>query len=493
MIALFKFSDHIQDKPPSGRWLVLFCLIYPLLFFPGSLLSRPNVIDETVVFAIVENYLLLPKLLGLVLFAVLGFLDTKKYWKLEAFTILFTLHLILVLLSSLNARDTWTYNLLGPDRRFDGVLYQIFLSVLALNAFYTIKNNFSLIKQIGFCLLLSCCIQTVLLLFQRFGFDPIGYLVYIKPLSIPAGTMTHPGILAAWLLPSLVLAFFLFSCVKRRYLTVYVFGLIFASAGLAFTGNRTSIYILLFFLLIWVILERKIQVLLLFLITGLTIIIAPFTPKTASIESPDVLSTRTLETRIKIWDLALKLMPQIPNFPLLGGGPDAMRLALLRDPPVDKYIKLDLMESGLDNYKIRSSTYVPGQTIRESTFKIDFVYLDNEQNVIQNRAIYLDKAHNLFLDRLISFGIFGALIWMLIYCVPLTFLFRKQQLKLQDTNFSPLIYAVLATIISIVGYYTLWFPVIQAEPLHLIIVSMGWAIVVSQRQGKQKDELSPLA
>ena len=111
---------------PKGSWLLALAVIYGLVFFPGALFYRPLAFEQETFIQATELFLMFPKLLVFGVLVLLGFLEQRSQvqWR-HPLVWLTGLHLLLVVVSSLNSGDELTYTLLGARGRFDGLLYQV--------------------------------------------------------------------------------------------------------------------------------------------------------------------------------------------------------------------------------------------------------------------------------------------------------------------------------------------------------------------------------
>jgi O-antigen ligase len=460
------------------NWLFVFIAFYPFILFPGGLFFYPTFLDESTYQAAVENFLLLPKIFFLIAFSLLGLLVVRSPEKRSPFVVIVFLHLFLVITSALNAEDEIAFTILGPQWRLDGVIYHVFLSLLMLATFLTAKNRHSIFEKIIFILMGGALFLVIIFIFQILGFDLINPLILNvgKPLSDLAGTMSLPGYLAGWLLPICILAIFQVAKLSnfKHFSVIIITVSILITTGLFYTGNRAAIYSLIFIQAVSLVFLRSKR--LLFASTGVIFIAFLISSiPIGKVYSASIVNTRTLETRLVIWRLAYESIQKIRFAPWIGSGSDAFRLGVLRDPPVDIYIGLLAKELNWKNFEIESAkVIVPENKIRLSELSIVFKKINGEKNKKVNYLIELDKAHNFFLDRLLAFGIFDVVIWIVLFAYPIFFgmkNFRTESLFLISM-------ALLGTSI----YYMVWFSVIQVEPMHLVLVSIAWGIIYQYKK-----------
>lgn len=182
-------------------------------------------------------------------------------------------------------------------------------------------------------------------------------------------------------------------------------------------------------------------------------------------------ATNTLESRFQIWALAYQSLSKIPGAPWIGGGPDAFRLSLLRDPPVADFLDLTKVELAWpQDARVGKVTVVlpPGEQLRSKYLQVEFEQFEGQTSIKQNYPITLDKAHNLLLDRLLAFGALSMVSWLFLYLYPIWKSRRNRRL------------AWIWVLVALMVYYLAWFPVIGIEPLHLLIVAIAWAAVHSE-------------
>jgi hypothetical protein len=474
-------TKAVENVHFDYKWLLYFVFLYPFIIFPGGLFDKPKVIDEAVIFAVVENYWLLPKVAVLSFFAILGTLKTYRLWQKSAFLSLIVVHVSLAVISSLNSQDEITWILLGPQRRLDGLIYHISLSLIAVSSYYTFKNSRNKI----YCdflrfLIAGGVIQSLIIGLQLYKIDVVGALTYVQPINVPAGTMTHPGVLAAWLVCIIMLGLILL--LEKPKDIFLICGLFIVAMGLGFTKNQTAVYSLIFFSVVWSFIHRKRYFILCNLLIFSGILIGPALLPGVQGFSRDPLETRTLKTRVQIWNLAWGATGNIPFFPFIGGGTDAFRLSLLRNPPGQAYLDLEALESDWKNYEIKGFKFVKDEPLRISEYEVEFSKFDGKGGVVPGAPVilsipvFLDRAHNFFLDRLLSFGIFSVLTWFLLYFYP-TFVYMKEFIS-KKWVFDYRNTGISIALIALSTYYLVWFPALQAEPLHVIFIAIAWSNLV---------------
>ena len=461
---------------PKGSWLLALAVVYGLVFFPGALFYRPPAFEQETFIQATELFLMFPKLLVFGLLVLLGFLEQRPQiqWR-HPLVWLTGLHLLFVMVSSLNSGDELTYTLIGARGRFDGLIYQVLLSMLIVAAFTALQQHKFLLERLPTMLVIGAVLQSVIVIGQYMGFDPLTVSRRWETTSLVLGLLSHPGMVAGLLLPCLVLAVIQAGEQPRQRLLWSLAAFVIA-IGFSTLSNRSALLACLIALLIVLILRSTWVHFLLIAVTLLTCVYAR-----AILPHPNALrvlqDTRTLETRLLIWSMTLKMDAMIRGAPLIGGGADALRLAQLRHPPLEELTALTRLELGwTEKTVVKSVEVIPGAgtTERDQMLRFTFLSRENGSSIGANGRDFedyeftWDKAHNFFLDRLIAYGLPDALLWLAFYLFPIYWAWRFGDARARLWT---------CPIIAIGGYYLTWFPVMQVEPLHVIMVLIGWAAV----------------
>jgi hypothetical protein len=487
-----------KDMDAGSTLLIGFVALFPLVFVPGALFSSPSIIDDTVRAQAMEQFFFLPKLLVLCVFGLLALLESRKRSWRSVWVGLLVAHLMLVIFSALNAHDTITYVLLGGQQRMDGVIYQIALVLIGVFAYQTFTRDKNSISSVLVAFVVTGAIQAVVIVVQQLGFDPVATFVRWKAFNAPSGSIGHPGMVAGLLLPAIIVAVWSYLNARtQRSKILWAISTLPLAVGLSIVSNRTALLGLGVGLAFVIIRRRSFEAV---GISALLIVLVFFARN--AIPSPnapnrDLVSTQTLETRRMIWPLAIQAVRATPGQPFIGGGPDAFRLWVLRSKPLEGFVPLLGLELGWpSNARVARAEVVqfPDTPIRDSVLRVQFAQYDNQHNITQNYPITLDRAHDLTLDRMVAYGGLSAVIWLVLYFFPLLrpawdSLARDRTKTVQDgvlessrnslrTSSGGLIGAVLALCV----YYLAWFPVMQVEPLHLILLAAAW-VAVSSRDG----------
>ncbi len=486
-----------KDMDAGSALLVGFVALFPLVFIPGALFLSPPVIDDTWRTQAMEQFFFLPKLLVLCVLGLLALLESRKRSWRSVWVGLLVAHFALVVFSALNAHDTITYVLLGGQQRMDGVIYQAALVMIGVFAYQTFTRDKSGIPKVLMAFVGAGTVQAVLVVVQQLGFDPVATFVRWKAFDLPGGSIGHPGMVAGLLLPAIIVATwsYLNACTQRSKI-LWAISTLLLAVGLSVVSNRTALLGLSVGLTFIILQRRSLET-----VGGCAVLIVLVLLARNAVPSPtaptrDLVSTQTLETRRMIWPLAIQAARATPGQPFIGGGPDAFRLWILRSKPLEKFVPLLGLELGWPaNARIAHTEVVqfPDTPIRDSVLRVQFAQYDNQHNITQNYPITLDRAHNLTLDRLVAYGGLSALIWLVLYFYPvLRFAWDVvsggRTKTVQDgvfkslKNSSNLYGGLISAVLALCVYYLAWFPVMQIEPLHLILLAAAWVAIFNRDQ-----------
>jgi O-antigen ligase len=451
--------------------LIAFTTFFPLVIVPGAPFWKPGLIFDTELAQALEMFQLFPKVLVLLLIGLLGMLSLREIQWRKPFVLLLSVHLLLVLVSSLNARDDLSYALLGPQRRLDGLLYHLGLVLFGIFAYQMLLKLPNLRITLMAALFVGGTIQAVLALLQRLQLDPIGPLVKWSMYSSPVGSLSHPGMLAGLLLPTILLGIWLtIEQSRKEYRWLTLLGLFLSALALGATANRAALIALIVGVVGLSLIHRTWRTLLISAFAVMSVFCVQFVVPNPQGFTREYTATNTLESRFQIWALAYQSLSKIPGAPLIGGGSDAFRLSLLRDPPIADLLELTKTELAWpQDAQVANATVVmpPQEQLRSRYIHVEFERFGGQANIKRDYPITLDKAHNLLLDRLLAFGGLSAMLWVVLYLFPVWKSWRNRNL------------AWLWIMIALMVYYLAWFPVVGTEPLHLLLVAMGWASISS--------------
>lgn len=432
-----------------------------------------------------EMIWIFPRVIFLGLVGMLGILQAKGWESYRnLFSCLLLFYVLMVVLGGLNARDDDpSAVILGPAGRMDGLIYQISLVLVTLLAYRVLCGYQQVWSVLLTGLVVVGVLQSVVLVLQRLALDPIGPLIRGSAFGLPLGTIGNPAILAGFMVVVLVGGIGLFPYTKGTAQKVLLtLALLTIALGLGITVNKASFYALIAALVLWNLLRRERWLLGISIAVIVAVLAQGLVPNRLDY-SRSLTDPKTGRTRLIIWELALKAVTQMPLSPWIGSGPDGFSLALLRYIPPEDLMQEYRLEYGWPpEATIREirTLYQPGAPIRSKAF---LVFFDNYQGDIGKRGLIyqlgLDKAHNLLLDRLISYGLFAVLITVALYLWPVWRLIRKAGAFEQS---------ILVALLAAFLYYLFWFPVVQVEPIHMIFVAMAWAMLGKPATSKPAEE-----
>lgn len=440
-----------------------------------------------------ESYQLVPRIVFLLVVGLAGTLllwlqKPRSFWR-QPFVVLLLVYLGLVLLSSAITRDDLSrFVVWGGLLRMDGVLYQISLVLVGILAYGSV-NSQNLSRLLTFFVLAGAA-QGLLMLGQVNGIDPLGVGLRWAGSTLAFGSLAHPGMAAGLLMVSVSLAVGMLGQQPRAVL-LWI-GLVLSTLGIGYTTNLTAVLVLLVLLAGLVLTQRSWGVLAAALVSlgvlwfsgGSANLLAKSQPEqprfiqatpqdTVSQPNPlqALLENRTMQTRLYIWQIAWWAINRTPGQPLVGAGPDGLKLTIMRAPPTDLLVPLYALEQAWPNYKVLKAfaNYRPGSPVRTTTLTVQFAEYGDRTYVARRLGLSLDKSHNLFLDRWVNFGLGAMLIWLALMLVPAW----KGWLRPRSLE------GTLAwTGLGLLGFYLFWFSVVQVEPLHLILLAAAWGLLV---------------
>jgi O-antigen ligase len=466
--------------PFAQRSLFIFALVYPLVLFPGAPFM-PLAQWQNSGYDSAELFQLLPKICFLFLAGLMGFMISRPIAWRDPLIWLLGGHLGLVILGSGLSGDDFTFSFLGPPRRMDGIFYHLGLVLLGIFVYSTIKRD----PQKGVRMALSGLfwsglIQAVIAMLQRLGVDLFSPLVRYFPYNAPVGTIGQPGMLAGLLLCAFLAALVLYHITEGKYRWGIVLGLLVIAAGVGVASNRSALIALVVGAIGLNISQRSIQ---LFFVSALAMMALLggkyLLPNIAGFER-DYGDTVTFNIRLHIWNIALEELKQNPRLFLTGGGPDGFKLAMLRNPPVDKLLKAYSQELGWpSNAKISKVQILqdPSAPLRTKQIWVTFSEYGRQKNYTVVYDFLLDKAHNFILDRLLAYGLFAVAVWLLLYLYPLWRAIISRNSSLFGFSW------ILA---GLFVYYLAWFPVVQVEPLHILTIAAAWAVLAQERVNSRR-------
>jgi O-antigen ligase len=471
-LGLYSLGMLVDPKLEEQRvrfinLLSLFIVLIPIFIYPAYLVEG---VGKPVFIPNAEAVHLIPRLILIGVVTILGW----RFWGTRGlFSGLLIGFAITVVLSSLSANDPagWVFTIFGPKARMDGLIYQFLLVALGIAAYGALRQAPHLLPRILWALLASGVLQSLLVLLQSFGIDLVGPSIGGSAFEENMGSMGHIGVAAGFLLVAAVASLSLLSIARtnRTLFVLAVFGILFVSLGLGITQNRTAAFALVGAVVLFTLIGFSWQRLLI----GVGMLLSTFAIPQALPDKHAVErgygNTATLESRFVIWQLAYESLRFIPGAPLIGGGPDAFLLTLTRHFSTERLLDFYRVEHQWppDAQILRVESFDPPDMGRDRLLRVYFSQYGGQQNVQGAYLVRLDKVHNMFFDRLVAFGIFASLIWLILLVYPV-YLTWKQR-RLQATT--------LWLILPAIGiYYLAWFPVLQLEPIFMILIAAVWSL-----------------
>jgi O-antigen ligase len=457
MTKQITFPEHIWER------LLLGCLaLFPFLIIPGR--------DG-------ESGWLLGKIGLLAVIGLLGLVQAKG-WKdyRNVVSLLLIAHLVLVVISILNGRDDLVVNIFGHTGRADGLLYHVTLVLFGLVVYRVANSSHQFSTNLLRVFIFSALLQALIVILQRVGIDLIGPMLQGKPYLRTIGTMGHESFVASLLTPTIIALFFYKIKVNSARLSLALQGslLLLISIGFGVCVSRASLLGVFIVLILITLIYRKKSFFAGLAVVSIGVYFGYALLPTAGLNAEkEVVSASTLFTRIEIWRLAFSSLREMPGQPFIGSGPDAFQKVLLEKIPVEDIMEQFRLEYAWpENAKIKEiqTFYEPEKPIRTKFWMVYFDDFGTEENAYRLYTLTLDKAHNFFLDRLLSFGGVNLIVWLIFYSVPLWWGIRQK---------STTALAFAWSLFAIGIYYLTWFPAVQLEPVHLTIACCLWGLKTS--------------
>jgi O-antigen ligase len=452
---------------------LIFLLIYPNLYIP--------VVNLLVSYSF-------PRLFLLLIVSIFAILIAKNILDSKLFLFFIVLNLILSTISLFNPNeDEPIFTILGNDSRIEGVLYQILLIFFIVIAYFYIKKNTW--GNLFLTLNVALSFQAIII-FQQYIQNPLE--IFGIPLTFVtygevSGIVGRAAFAASLMLPIVFLGFIRLYDKSLIVSFISLLTILFSNLAINLTENRSSIIAATFALTIF--LFFNINKLKNALLISLCILIVNFGTQIlpGNLNANRNLSDpQTFETRIEMWKIAVRLLPESWGFPIWGGGTGAVKLNIAERLPIrDLMVVLQKEYKWQSNNNIKKIELLSPKTapIRQKAYKI--LYKDGSTKIAFQ---VIDRTHNFFLDRVYSIGLIGAIFWMIFYIYPIFAYFR---LKPYQKTFEQL--AVTMALIAIQFYYIFWFSVMQVEPIHVTVALMAWVGLERARAvPNPKDPISPL-
>lgn len=480
-------TPDILNKMRNQRLPLIFLTLYfliPLLILP---LGR-DTYTEWIFPRVILVFLL--GLAGLLLFR-------QEFLKINRIALIGASgYLALVLLSDLSSPDELVFRVVGHEERYDGLIYQIGKTLAFLTAVVTLRKlrqthaDFAY-RLVGTGFFVIASIQALLLATQFFlKTDMIGFLLYEgQKNTAPIGTVGFKVLLILSIGTGLLFALVEYS---KGWNLAPIF--LAFMAGLA-AGRASAIGLVTSLVSgAWLYFnKRKAGKALLFLAAATTFslafvfrneILSPF-----GVQPVKVLSARTLKTRFVIWKITGRLLETHRWLVIRGYGSDAMRYLLIENLPKDErlkklYIESMVMENKLPADKVENLEIVTQKEYGLRATALHLVYRTQQEPDRTKHflaAVNLDKAHNLWLDLWLRYGLLATILYTILAFGPFFYLARRL-LKSQLDDWWPraATWVVLALMAHGI-HYLAWFPMPLWEPLFLLIAALGWDLVDYKR------------
>jgi len=428
----------------------------------------------------------------LVLFAgLIGLLllPSRKRLPRSTFSWALVLYAMVVFISTIFANDDWGFKIIGGINRFDGLLYQyglVLFGIFVYGLLRVVNNKSRFVHTILYIFAVSSGIEALIILMQRLGIDYIGMALQGGSYGAPVGTIGNPGMVAGFLIIGVFSSILLAEKTPNARIKVLLYTLAtFVSIGVGISANRSSMLAILTVLSLLLIIRRNGKALLALSIFVLgAFAITTYIPTTFT-HTRNLASTQTGKTRLLIWKLAAEAIIKTPGQPLIGAGPDGFLITLETKIPIRELLQEYRLEYGWSK-DIKIADVKPLFTEKDPFRSRAFmVTLENDPAPGKMHRIiyryYLDKAHNLFLDKAVSYGILAAIIWLYLFLYPIFELYHRK-----DVTSLYLAGGVLALFI----YYLAWFPIPETEPLHLTWLAVAWVWAETIARNGQDNELS---
>lgn len=466
---MIRHSTLEQHPVSFVNLLCVFVVLLPIFIYPAYLVEG---VGKPVFIPNAEAVHLIPRLILIIVVTLLGW----RFWDTRGlFSGLLLFFAVTVVLSSLNANDPagWVFTVFGSKARMDGLIYQLALAALGIATYGAIRHSPQLLPRILWALLASGVLQAFLVLFQSFGIDLVGPAIGGSSFKEYMGSMGHIGVAAGFLLVVAVASLSLLNTTRSHKTLFYlvIIGILFVSLGLGITQNRAAAYALVGAVVLFTLMGFSPQRLLISVgILLSTFLVPQILPDKQNIER-GYANTATLESRFVMWQLAYESLQYIPGAPLIGGGPDAFLLTLTKHFSTERLLDFYRVEHQWPaNATIKEAqSFDPPDMGRDRLLRVYFSQYGDQKDVQGAYLVRLDKVHNMLFDRLVAYGIFASFVWLVLLVYPVYLVWRQKKL-----HTSTLWLVLPATGI----YYLAWFPVIQLEPIYMILIAGIWAISV---------------
>jgi len=416
---------------------------------------------------------------------------------------------VLTIMSALNQLvsfgDSFAYVLIGGELRLNGLLYLSSLILLGISTyrfFLSASNNpvekNRLVTHAFYALATTGFIQSVVAIGEFLGHSPIARLQGLNALT---GTVGNPGILGALLAISSLASLYLYLSSAERMRVLWAALAILELFTLGVATNRASILGIAVSLVLWILIwpvhlkNQKLELRVLntndsistlrlsfvFFIAITVVSTGYFVNRVNG--GKDIANTRSAVSRVEIWKLAFRALNEIPGEPFIGGGPDAFRLTLATRVPIWEQLKFYTNEyatgkAAIGDIKSIKRLWTKGDPIRARAWMV--TWSGNTRPTIFR--FLLDRAHNFTLDRLLSYGLFGVLAWLVLYFGSLIIFFNNL------ASNTLVEFSIAAMLVSTFVYSLFWFLSIQIEPLIMALAVLAWILFPIRSNSNIKSE-----
>ncbi len=423
-----------------------------------------------------------PRVVALGTLGALGLLLYRPWTSLRSSPSILSMliYIIGVLVSTFASADEKVYLLVGHEQRYDGLIYQISLFLWLFTAARIMREpgTTTLVKAITAGYIIIGFLQAALLLSNfLFGFDLVGLVIYGgTQLTYPIGTLGFKALLTLAMGTAAIFIAALWPSHWAQKLSIVFLGF---STGLA-AGRAALVGAISASALGSLSGTAKRRLIFLALLATIAIGALIRDPLAKALEHHEakVLSAYTLETRIRIWDLSLYIIRKHHGLVFYGLGADALRYALITELPHDPQLKRKfsdflrleerLQTKRVDNLEIEIQ---PEYGLRSAAIQLNFVSEKTGRPSLMLSSVLLDKAHNLFLDLWLRYGLIAAIAYFIFAFGPIAFCLKSWA---SCPNKKPLFFALALTLIMHFFHYLAWFTMPLWEPYFLTISLLAW-------------------
>jgi hypothetical protein len=375
--------------------------------------------------------------------------------------------------------------LLGNPYRSSGHGVHL-LFFLAATVFWNfVRKNREWAIAFFYLLPFAGAVEGVIVIAQALGREPL-LLLGMSPESpsFPVGTVGHPGMVAPFLFLALMA---LLGTWKGR--GVEKFLLLFSlSLALGLSLNRASLIAFTFtVLLLWFRTRTRVAPLALLLVWVGTLgyqFIPVLGHKLPPRTNKELTSSITFQTRLHLWEIAVRLALRAP-WELLWGYGDwgGTRAADRYGIPLTPFLHFLSLEEGFPSPEDLKDA-IPQKT--DLGFQGYILLYEGERGRAREFAgsEKMDRFHNAFLDVAFAFGIPFALVWTVLLFGPIVFLKRERIGEVGE--------AARMGLLALFLYFLAWFPVVATEMAFFSFALSTFALALSEGDGKSMSKTPPV-